>query len=191
HRAREPDRRDGTDRCAGLRNLFQPSAARPHPRGDRRRHRDAGARARAGRAHPRSARHDRSGRGRPRRAWSGMNLAAHLPILPVVVPLVSAPIAVLSRRGAVAFVLATAASWGALALAAALWLQVQRDGVISYAIGNWPPPWGIEYRIDSLSAFVLRSEERRVGKRGGGGRRRKITTQKGKLGGTGGSIAYG
>jgi len=84
-----------------------------------------------------------------------MNLAAHLPILPVVVPLVSAPIAVLSRRGAVAFVLATAASWGALALAAALWLQVQRDGVISYAIGNWPPPWGIEYRIDSLSAFVL------------------------------------
>ena len=25
----------------------------------------------------------------------------------------------------------------------------------SYAIGNWPPPWGIEYRVDTLSAFVL------------------------------------
>ncbi|MCC7082297.1 MAG: monovalent cation/H+ antiporter subunit D family protein [Burkholderiales bacterium] len=84
-----------------------------------------------------------------------MNLVAHLPILPVVVPLISAPIAVLSRRGSVAFVLATTASWAALALAVALWVQVGAEGTISYAIGNWPPPWGIEYRIDTLSAFVL------------------------------------
>jgi multicomponent Na+:H+ antiporter subunit D len=84
-----------------------------------------------------------------------MNLTAHLPILPVVVPLISAPIAVLSRRGSVAFVLATTASWVALGLAVALWMQVGREGTISYAIGNWPPPWGIEYRIDALSAFVL------------------------------------
>ena len=29
------------------------------------------------------------------------------------------------------------------------------SGTISYAIGSWPPPWGIEYRVDRLSAFVL------------------------------------
>ena len=84
-----------------------------------------------------------------------MNLSAHLPILPVVVPLISAPIAVLCRRGTVAFALATAASWAAFGLAVALWLQIRSEGLISYAIGNWPPPWGIEYRIDALSAFVL------------------------------------
>jgi multicomponent Na+:H+ antiporter subunit D len=36
-----------------------------------------------------------------------------------------------------------------------LWLQVRREGVIAYEIGSWPAPWGIEYRIDALSAFVL------------------------------------
>ena len=30
-----------------------------------------------------------------------------------------------------------------------------RHGVISYAIGGWAPPIGIEYRIDLLNAFVL------------------------------------
>jgi multicomponent Na+:H+ antiporter subunit D len=84
-----------------------------------------------------------------------MSLSAHLPILQVVVPLLSAPIAVLARRGGIAFALATAASWIALALALALWLQVQRDGIVAYEIGSWPPPWGIEYRIDSLSALLL------------------------------------
>ena len=33
--------------------------------------------------------------------------------------------------------------------------EVQRAGVISYAIGNWPAPWGIEYRIDAANAFML------------------------------------
>jgi multicomponent Na+:H+ antiporter subunit D len=36
-----------------------------------------------------------------------------------------------------------------------LWLRVADSDTISYAIGNWPPPWGIEYRVDKLSAFVL------------------------------------
>ena len=48
-----------------------------------------------------------------------------------------------------------AASWFALAIAVALWLRVADGGTISYAIGNWPPPWGIEYRVDRLNAFVL------------------------------------
>jgi multicomponent Na+:H+ antiporter subunit D len=26
---------------------------------------------------------------------------------------------------------------------------------VSYAIGSWAPPWGIEYRVDALSGFVL------------------------------------
>ena len=84
-----------------------------------------------------------------------MTLAAHLPALQVVVPLLAAPLTVLLRRRSLAFAIALAASWTALAIAVRLWLQVDAAGPISYAIGSWPPPWGIEYRVDPLSAFVL------------------------------------
>ncbi|MDP1692493.1 MAG: monovalent cation/H+ antiporter subunit D family protein [Burkholderiaceae bacterium] len=84
-----------------------------------------------------------------------MSLAQHLPALQVVVPLLAAPLTVLLRRRGLAFAVALAASWAALAIAVMLWLRVADSGTISYAIGNWPPPWGIEYRVDPLSAFVL------------------------------------
>lgn len=84
-----------------------------------------------------------------------MSLAAHLPALQVVLPLISAPLAVLLRRRDVAFWLVTAAAWAAFATAIQLWLQVGAGGTISYHIGNWPPPWGIEYRVDRLTSFVL------------------------------------
>lgn len=84
-----------------------------------------------------------------------MSLAAHLPALQVVIPLLAAPLTVLLRRRAYAFGVALAASWVAFAIAVLLWLRVADSGTISYAMGNWPPPWGIEYRVDPLSAFVL------------------------------------
>lgn len=84
-----------------------------------------------------------------------MSLTPHLPALQVVVPLIAAPLTVLLRRRSLAFAVVLAASWIALAIAVMLWLQVAESGTISYAIGNWPPPWGIEYRVDRLSAFVL------------------------------------
>lgn len=84
-----------------------------------------------------------------------MSIAVHLPALQVVLPLISAPLAVLLRNGSVAFVIVTAGAWAAFATAIGLWLQVGEAGVISYHIGSWPPPWGIEYRVDRLTAFVL------------------------------------
>ena len=32
--------------------------------------------------------------------------------------------------------------------------QVMQTGTISYELGGWSPPWGIEYRIDKLNAFI-------------------------------------
>jgi multicomponent Na+:H+ antiporter subunit D len=84
-----------------------------------------------------------------------MSLALHLPALQVVVPLMAAPLTVLLRRRSLAFAVAVGASWVALAISVLLWLQVAHAGSISYAIGNWPAPWGIEYRVDRLSSFVL------------------------------------
>ncbi len=84
-----------------------------------------------------------------------MSLAPHLPALQVVIPLLAAPLTVLLRRRGLSFALVLAASWLALAIAVSLWWRVHDSGPISYAMGSWPAPWGIEYRVDALNAFML------------------------------------
>jgi multicomponent Na+:H+ antiporter subunit D len=79
----------------------------------------------------------------------------HLPALQVVLPLAAAPLIVLVRSPRFAWLATTAVSYGALLAAVLLAAEVAAGGAISYAIGSWPPPWGIEYRVDALSAFVL------------------------------------
>ncbi len=81
-------------------------------------------------------------------------IAQNLPALQVVIPLLSAPLCVLLGYGRVAWGLALAASWAALAVAVALLQQVLATGIISYEIGGWAAPWGIEYRVDAVNAFV-------------------------------------
>ena len=79
----------------------------------------------------------------------------HLPVLQVVVPLVCAPLIVLVRRSRAGWAIAVAASVFFLVSSIVILQEVQRAGVISYAIGSWPAPWGIEYRIDAANAFML------------------------------------
>jgi multicomponent Na+:H+ antiporter subunit D len=78
----------------------------------------------------------------------------HLPILLVVLPLLAAPICSLLPTGRAPWWLATGVSWLALLIAAFLFAQIQRAGVMVYAIGGWPAPWGIEYRLDAVNALV-------------------------------------
>jgi multicomponent Na+:H+ antiporter subunit D len=82
-------------------------------------------------------------------------IPVHLPVLQVVVPLMAAPTCMILRNGKAAWVLALIISWAAFAVALSLLLQVIHGGPISYAIGGWAAPWGIEYRVDMLNAFVL------------------------------------
>ncbi len=71
-------------------------------------------------------------------------------------PLVSAPLIVLFRSARAGWLIAVGASAFSLAFG-------DRDPAgragrrrhFSYAIGNWPPPWGIEYRIDAANSFLL------------------------------------
>jgi multicomponent Na+:H+ antiporter subunit D len=79
----------------------------------------------------------------------------HLPALLVVVPLLGAVLAALLHRGRPAFALALIVSWILPFVAGAMLWQVLRTGPISYALGGWEPPWGIEYRVDVLNGFVL------------------------------------
>ena len=82
-------------------------------------------------------------------------IGRHLPILLIALPLVSAPLCVLLRRRAPAWGLAAVVSWLTLGMAGALLAEVLRSGPVSYALGSWSAPWGIEYRIDAVNAFVL------------------------------------
>lgn len=82
-------------------------------------------------------------------------MVAHLPILQVIVPLMAAPLCLLVRRPRVAWTLALAAAVATLAISAMLLAQVMQGGALVYELGGWRAPWGIEYRIDSLNAYVL------------------------------------
>ncbi len=82
-------------------------------------------------------------------------IAAHLPVLQVVLPLLAAPLCILLHKPGLARGLTVSMNWLALAIAVVLLNQVLAHGVISYAIGGWAAPWGIEYRLDLLSAYVL------------------------------------
>jgi multicomponent Na+:H+ antiporter subunit D len=79
----------------------------------------------------------------------------HLPILQVVVPLMAAPVAALLRRRGAAWLLTVAATWASLAIALLLLRSVSQYGTIIYSLGGWAAPWGIEYRVDMVSAYVL------------------------------------
>ncbi len=82
-------------------------------------------------------------------------MSAHLPALQVVLMLVAAPLLVLVRGRTAAWAIAVAAAWAAFGISIALLEQVLATGPISYAMGGWAPPFGIEYRIDEANAFVL------------------------------------
>jgi len=79
----------------------------------------------------------------------------HLPVLIIAVPLILAPVAALTNRWKAAWVVALAACWWSLYAAIQILQRVRSEGLISYHIGNWAPPIGIEYRIDLANAFVL------------------------------------
>jgi multicomponent Na+:H+ antiporter subunit D len=82
-------------------------------------------------------------------------ISANLPALQVVVPLVAAPLCVLLHRSTLAWAFATLVCWTVFAMVIALLIQVGASGPISYELGGWAVPWGIEYRVDSVNVFVL------------------------------------
>lgn len=82
-------------------------------------------------------------------------MLAHLPILQVILPFLAAPICLILHKPRLAWLFALIVSAAALAVSILLLQQVHATGVISYELGGWEPPWGIEYRIDLLNAYVL------------------------------------
>ena len=83
-------------------------------------------------------------------------ISANLPILHVIIPLIGAPLGLLfSRSPTGAWLLALIISWFTLADSLALLVIVSGGEVVSYEIGDWAAPWGIEYRVDMLAAYLI------------------------------------
>lgn len=78
----------------------------------------------------------------------------HLQVLVVVVPLLAAPLCALLPGRRLPWLLATAVAWAVLCAAAVLALEVREAGLLTYELGGWAAPWGIEYRLDASSALV-------------------------------------
>ncbi|GAB3678266.1 monovalent cation/H+ antiporter subunit D family protein [Salinisphaera aquimarina] len=78
-----------------------------------------------------------------------------MPALVIVLPLLAAPLCVLFHRGALAWFIYLITSWACFGIAFLLYVQVKVGGPISYAMGGWAPPFGIELRLDGLSSIVL------------------------------------
>ena len=79
----------------------------------------------------------------------------HLPVLLVVVPLVAAPIAALLNRPRLSWAVAVAATLWVLYAALELLSQTMAAGAIHYELGGWPAPYGIEYVVDPVNAWVV------------------------------------
>ena len=82
-------------------------------------------------------------------------MLAHLPILQVIVPLMAAPLCLFLRQPRLVWVFTLLTSATAFIISLLLLQQVMISGTISYALGGWEAPWGIEYRIDKLNAYLL------------------------------------
>jgi multicomponent Na+:H+ antiporter subunit D len=79
----------------------------------------------------------------------------NLPALQVVLPLLAAPLCAVIPYRKFAWAFACLVTFLTFVIALNLAYGVFNNGVISYAMGGWEPPIGIEYRVDWLSAFML------------------------------------
>ncbi len=81
-----------------------------------------------------------------------MNIVEWLPFS-VLVPLIAAPVCALLPGRVLPWLLAFLSALAALMITA-IALPVLWQGEVSYPFGNWPPPIGIEYRIDAANGLV-------------------------------------
>jgi len=84
-------------------------------------------------------------------------MAQHLPILPIILPLFAAVLIPLFGRIRVQYAWFFSVGATGFSFLCSSWLlsQVMTGRRVRYFLGNWEPPWGIEYVVDYLSGFVL------------------------------------
>ena len=82
-------------------------------------------------------------------------MSEHLSALIVVLPLLAAPVCLLLKQPRMVRAWTSIVAWACLVMAWTLLERVHTGGVITYSMGGWDPPLGIEYRLDALNAYLL------------------------------------
>jgi multicomponent Na+:H+ antiporter subunit D len=82
-------------------------------------------------------------------------IQTNIPALIVVVPLLAGLLALFLGRGHLPWLLALVVTWVVFGMSVVLLGWVLENGAVEYAMGNWPAPWGIVYRVDVVNAFIL------------------------------------
>ena len=67
----------------------------------------------------------------------------------------AAPVALIVRNPRYAWLLSLVVTWATFAISLSLLMQVLESGTVYYRLGGWAAPWGIEYVLDKVGAFVL------------------------------------
>jgi len=79
----------------------------------------------------------------------------NLPALLVVIPLLLAPLSALSGKSVFGWALGLFGTGASFVLALMLQSVTEVGMRLTYHMGNWPPPWGIEFVVDSATSFTL------------------------------------
>ncbi len=87
--------------------------------------------------------------------WAPAALVAHASVLLVVFTLLASGVAAFMPNGRLAWLIAVAATGLSLLCAVVLADAVAGGAVVSYELGGWAPPIGIEFRVDGLNALFL------------------------------------
>ena len=82
-------------------------------------------------------------------------LIKNLPILVVLCPLMMSLFVVLISNAFISWILTLLTTVLTFILSILLFQEVQIQTYISYALGNWAPPLGIEYLIDKVSIIPI------------------------------------
>ena len=79
----------------------------------------------------------------------------HAPALVAMLPIIGAVLIMLTRHNNLNWIIALLSGVGTIYYSIILYLNARSAGTISYAMGGWEPPVGIEYRIDELNSLLI------------------------------------
>ncbi|MDN5248316.1 MAG: proton-conducting transporter membrane subunit [Wolbachia endosymbiont of Tyrophagus putrescentiae] len=78
-----------------------------------------------------------------------------LPILQVIIPIIAAMFCSLAKKHKSAWFISFITTVATLTISSVLLVKAYKGEIITYNVGDWEPPYGIELRIDLLNSMIL------------------------------------
>lgn len=78
-----------------------------------------------------------------------------LPILQIIIPIIASMFCFLVKRHKVSWFISFIAIAISFVISSILLVKTYKGEIITYHLGNWVPPYGIELRIDVLNSLIL------------------------------------